>query len=162
MERYRLARKKWPLVLVCAVCAGAELALYLGVTRAAIDATRAGRALEGAWGWGAILGWHVVIALAGALLAWQPLAELFTSYTAEGVRRPRLFRAAVVLRWAEAESVFVAPDAERPQSVKINAPGKSVEINALFYQDPAELLALIEGRMRAYVADASCPRLAAR
>ena len=162
MERYRLARKKWPLVLVCAVCAGLELALYLGVTREAVASLRAGRSLEGAWGWGAIVGWHLVIALACAVLSWQPLTELLTSFTAEGVWRPRFLRAPLFLAWAEAESVFVAPDPARPQSVRINAPGKFLEINALLYQNPDELLALIEGRMRAYVPDASCPRLAAR
>ena len=167
MERYRLERKKWPLALVCAATAGLELALYLGVTHGAVAALGSGRALEGEWGWGAILGWHAVIALAGLGLSWQPLAELRTSFTAEGVRRPRLLRAPLLLRWDEAESVFVAPGVERPQSVRINAPGKSLEINALFYRNPGELLALIEGRMRACVpgspaAGTSCPGLAAR
>ena len=162
MERYRLARKKWPLVLVCAVSLGLELALYWGVTRHALAALRDGRALEGEWGWAGLVGWHVLIALAGVGLSWQPLSELRTVFTDEGVTRPRLFGPPLVVRWAEAESVFVAPHVERPYSVKINAPGKSVEINALFYKDAGDLLALIERRMGAGLAETSCPKLAAR
>lgn len=165
MERYRLARKKWPLALVGLVCAGVEGALFVAVTRPALEAARAGRALEGEWSWLSIWGWHAAVALLGAALAWQPLAELLTVFTPEGVSRPRLFGRPTFVAWAEAESVFVAPGVERPHTVRVNAPGRSVELNALFYKDTAALLALIEGRMRAFSAAPSaapsCARLAA-
>lgn len=165
MERLRLARKRWPLWFACTATAGAELLLYLLVTRHAVSAALAGRPLEGSWGWASILGWHTLIALAGLALVWPALAESLTRFDAEGIWRPRLFRAPVLLRWAEAESVFVSPPRGRPQLVKINAPRASVEINALHYREPDALLALIEERMGATVGarttDAS-PRCDAR
>ena len=163
MESFLLPRKKWPLALCCAACLALELALYLGVTRPALAATRAGASLEGEWSWVSIAGWHLAVALGCAALAWQPLAELRTRFTTEGVRRPRLFAPALFVGWGEAESVFVAPSAERPQHVKIKAPGGCVEINALFYKNPQRLLSLIEERMRAHTSSpaSACPARAA-
>jgi len=163
MESFRLPRKKWPLALCCAACLALELALYFGVTRPAWAAMRAGLSLEGGWSWVSIGGWHAAVLLGCAALAWQPLAELRTRFTAEGVRRPRLFAPARFVGWDEAESVFVAPSVERPQHVKIKAPSGSVEINALFYKNPQRLLSLIEERMRAHTASApACPARAAQ
>jgi hypothetical protein len=161
MKRYDLARKKWPLLLCLAACAGLELLLYLTITRHAVEAARVGRPLEGEWGWVAILGWHIAIALAGAALGWQPFAELRTIFTAEGIKRPRLFKPPVFVAWAEAESVFIAPLMDRPYLVKINAPGRSIEINALYYKEPEKLLSLVEESMRGYAETSTCPKLAA-
>lgn len=162
MERFRLARKKWPLALSCAVCVALEVLLYLLVTRHAVGAALAGREPEGEWGWVSIVGWHILIALAGLGLSWQPLAELRTTITSEGVARPRVFGPPTFVSWADAESVFVAPHVERPLHVRINAPGRSVEINLLYYREPEKLLSLIEERMRAYTSEPPCPKLAAR
>ncbi|HEX7175357.1 MAG TPA: hypothetical protein VF240_08875 [Pyrinomonadaceae bacterium] len=163
MESFQLPRKKWPLALCCAACLALELALYFGVTRPALSAMRAGLGLEGEWSWVSIAGWHAAVALGCAALAWQPLAELRTKFTNEGVRRPRLFAPALFVGWDEAESVFVAPSLESPQHVKIKAPRGSVVINALFYKNPQRLLSLIEERMRAHTTSSApaCPARAA-
>lgn len=152
MKRFQLARRWWPLALCSAAFVGAELWLYLGVTRYAVEAWRAGGSPPGQWSWVSICGWHLLLAAAGVFVASGPLAELRTVFTAEGVRRPRLLGRPVFVRWAEAESVFVAPHAGRPQRVRIQAPGRAVELNALFYRDTSALLALIEERMRAFSA----------
>jgi len=149
MERIRLGRKRWPLVLSLTACAALELLLYFAVTRHALAAALAGRPLEGDWGWAGIAGWHLLIALAGLALSWQPLVELRTVFTTDGIVRPRLLAPPVALRWAEAESVYVAPLSNRPYRVRLNAPGRTVEINALYYERPDELMRLIEERMRA-------------
>lgn len=161
MERFRLARKWWPLALGCAACLSLELLLYALVTRGALEAARAGRPIEGEWSWVSIAGWHVSIALAGAAISWRPLKELRTVITAEGVSRPRLFGRPLFVGWADAESVFLAPSVERPHLVRINAPGRSVEINLLFYKEPDALLSLVEERMRAHTRGHSCARPAA-
>ena len=162
MKRFELARKKWPLLLICAAFVGLELLLYAAVTRHAVEAARAGRPLEGEWGWAGIAGWHAAIALFAAALSWQPLAELRTVFTSEGVSRPRPFKSPLFIAWAEAESVFVAPLANKPYLIKIRAPGRSLEINALYYKEPGNLLALIEERMRAFVPAHTGSKLAAQ
>ena len=151
MDGIRLARKRWPLVAVVAACAGLELLLFLLVTRHAVAAALEGRAPEGEWGWVSIAGWHALIAAAGLALAWRPLVELRTAFTDDAIVRPRLAGPPVELRWADAESVYVAPlaDRRRPYLVRVVAPGRSVEINALYYEKPEELLRLIEERMSA-------------
>jgi hypothetical protein len=150
MEGIRLERKRWPLVAVVAVCAGLELLIFFGVTSHALAAWLEGRALEGEWGWAAVAGWHLFIPLVGLWVAWLPLVDLRTAYTDEGIVRPRLAGPPVELRWAEVESVYVAalPD-RRSHLLRINAPGRSIEINTLYYRRPEELLRLVEDRMRA-------------
>lgn len=162
MESIPLARKKWPLLVACCAAVGLELLLFLAVTRHAVAAWLGGIALEGDWGWVSISGWHALIAFAGLMLCRQPLAELRTVFTREGIIRPRLFGPPVHICWEEAESVHVAPLANRPYLVRVNAPGRSIEINALYYERPAELMELIEERMSAYTPARGHSRLAAR
>ena len=110
-----------------------------------------------------IAGWHAALLVGCAALAWQPLAELRTRFTDEGVRRPRLFAPALFVGWDEAESVFVAPSVERPQHVKIKAPSGVVEINALFYKNPAALCrSSRSGCGRTRLPGARCPARAAQ
>ncbi len=163
MERIPLARKKWPLVVACAVFFGLELLLYLAVTRHAVAAFIDNRTLEGAWSWASIVGWHLLIALMGLALCLQPLAELRTVFTSEEIVRPRLFASSVRIRWEEAESIYVVPLInKRPYLLRINAPGRSIEINALYYKHPERLMEIIEDRMRDFTPTHKSARLAAR
>lgn len=162
MERIRLARKKWPLVVSLSVFAGIELILYFAVTKHALAAAFEGRQLEGEWGWTGIVGWHLFVALVGFALAWQPLKELRTFFTAEGIGRPRLFGPPLFIRWDEIETIFIVPVLHRPYTIRIDAPRGSVEINALYYERPRELLSLIEERMRAFTPAPDCAKLVAR
>ncbi|HEX5709257.1 MAG TPA: hypothetical protein VFX96_18280 [Pyrinomonadaceae bacterium] len=149
MESFRLARKPWPLAFACAFTLALELGLYFAFTRGAVAAFVEGRAPEGGWSWLSVAGWHALVGAAGLSLVWTALRERLTRFDAEGVRRPRFLRPPARLSWAEAESVFVSPPAGRPELVRINAPRTSVEINALHYEEPEALLALIEERMGA-------------
>lgn len=157
MKTFYPPRIKWPLWLGCGVWLGLELALFAGITRHAVRAARVGAALPGGWSWVSIAGWHLFIAAVGAALLWEPFVQLRTRFDDEGVRRPRFFKSPIFIRWSEVETLLSFPVRHRPYVLRIDTPGRSIEINTLFYEQPDRVVSFIEERVKSCV-PVSCHR----
>lgn len=141
--RIRL-RTNWWIVIFAGVCVfgGALLVGWL-VTWPAIKAEKLGHPLPADWTWTGIIAADIFFFFLAAALCWEPLTQLLTVFTSEGIERPGL-RERTFVRWEDVTDVFTSFQIGQLYLIKLRTPTQKVVINALFYKDENELISLIK------------------
>jgi hypothetical protein len=141
--RIKLKTNWWSVVFI-SVCAfgGALLGSWL-VTWQAIKAEKLGHPLPADWTWTSIIATDIFFFFLAAALCWEPLTQLLTVFTSEGIERPGL-RERTFVRWEDVTDVFTSFPMGRLYLIELRTPTQKIVINALFYKDENELISLIK------------------
>ena len=141
--RIRL-RIKWWLVIFAGACVfGCALLVVWLVTWPAIKAEKLGHSLPAGWTWTSIIAVDISSFCLAMALCWEPLTQLFTVFTNEGVEQPGL-RERTFIRWEKITDVFTSFQIGQLYLIELRTSTQKIVINALFYKDENELISLIK------------------
>jgi len=137
---YRLARKWWILDAIALLLFVADAFCIWVIAWPAIVAQEAEQPFPNGWSWESILLTCTLIVMLHASLVGVGLAQLLTTFSKEGVRKPGLF-GATFIRWSDVTAVTgYAPDRI---VLELRSPKKKIRINMLYFKNRNALISLV-------------------
>ncbi len=142
MQQIFLRRYWWPGIVVTGFFGLIGLLMLWDVTSMAILAWQAGEPLPEDWTWPRVIIFDLVFGGLVFYICWLPWADLLTVFTDEGIKKPRLFRSPLFLRWGDVRRV-----ADAGWVIKLEAADQCIRINSVVFKEPEKLIAEIEARV---------------